>query len=1070
MKRRIERIGSILLMVLLLGAVAGCTKAARTSRMLQAANRDFNDEKYDEAEVEYKNVRHVQAMNPTAIGQLGILYLKEGRLMEAYPFLQKAVELEPDKLSVQLSFAQVCSAFHRYTNAWQVAVRILNAQPTNEEALILLAEMPFSPRQIRQQLEELPRVEANPAYHLVQGMVALREQNLTGAENELNLALAANPNSSEAYYGLADLYTLQKKMTAAAAALEKASDLSPIRSPLRSRYIDYLFQTGQVDKGRKLAEEVIEKAPDYMPGWIGVMNMSLSQKRYDDAAKYANAILARDERNYEGLMGLGQVALAKSDTAQAILQFERLEALYKKSPQVKYELGSAYLSTHDKVKGMSYLNQALALDPTYRLAILLSGEMDIRNGDAVSAVKLLSHYLQKVPSDGQAALLLAQAYLAQQKTDSAIAVYKKMSEALPKNPQIPMLMGMVLAQQHRNADARAAFEKTLSLSPGYLQGAEQLIDLDISEHKYAAAADEAQTQITKNPTAAEPWELLAKIDVAQTNLAKAETALLKAIEINPNLPNPYLLLAEVYVNSGKEQDALKKLGTLVERTNDAPAFLQIGAIHEKLKQFDQARDAYEKVLTINPKSSPALNNLGYIYAVRLNNLDRAYDLAQKARELLPYNANVADTLGWVLFKKGDYSRALSLLEEGTELSPGDGEIQFHLGMTHYMMDEEGLARVALQRAVVSTQDFPNKDEATNHLALLDMDVSGANESRLATLRQALKDHPDDPVLLNRIGSLEERQGAFDQAAESYEAALKQNPDAVPILAKLARLYALRLNQPDKAMSLASTAHKLAPDNPAVAAILGHLVFQSGDYAWSLSLLENAAPQLPDDPDLLHDLAWAYYAVGRVGDARSTMQKALDLGSEFAGVADAKQFMTMASAYDSAAKFQAAAPVAEKILQKEPNNVPALMVSGAAQETAADFKTAQQTYAKALAAMPTFVPAARQLAILDAGHFPDDPQGYTCAEKARSAYPEDAAVARSLGILSYYQAKYPRSEEVLQETVDKNRKDGEAYYYLGMDLFQSKRTRESKQALEKALALKIPEQLASTAKQTLAELK
>jgi Flp pilus assembly protein TadD len=147
-----------------------------------------------------------------------------------------------------------------------------------------------------------------------------------------------------------------------------------------------------------------------------------------------------------------------------------------------------------------------------------------------------------------------------------------------------------------------------------------------------------------------------------------------------------------------------------------------------------------------------------------------------------------------------------------------------------------------------------------------------------------------------------------------------------------------------------------------------------------------------------------------------------------------------------------------------------MVSGAAEEHAGNFKAAQDAYAKALAVFPLFAPAARQLAILDARHFGNDAQGYALAEKARTAYPDDLEVAKSLGILSYYQAKYPRSAELLGESLAKSKDDGELYYYLGMDYYQLKRGKESKQAMERALALRIPDNLATDAKRILAGLK
>jgi tetratricopeptide (TPR) repeat protein len=456
--------------------------------------------------------------------------------------------------------------------------------------------------------------------------------------------------------------------------------------------------------------------------------------------------------------------------------------------------------------------------------------------------------------------------------------------------------------------------------------------------------------------------------------------------------------------------------------------------------------------------------------VYLDKIDRAYELAQKARELMPYNANVGDTLGWVLYKKGEYPLALTILEDSVEKSPSDAEIQFHVGMAHYMMDEEDAARVALQRAVSSSQDFPNKDAARKSLDVLNMNTSGANASALAALEKALEEHPNDPVILNRIGSLQEHAGDAEKAADTYETALKQNPDAVLIMAKLARLYGGPLDKPEKAMSLATAAHKLAPDSAEVSGVLGHLVYRTGDYVWALSLLENAADRLPNRPDLLYDLAWAYYAVGRIGDAESTMQKALQTGVEFSHSNDAKSFVELAAAVADPSQVQAKAGEAAKILQTEPKYVPALMVSGMANERARNFSAAHDAYAQALAALPMFAPAARQLALLDASYFTDDPHGYAAAEQARTAYPNDALVAKSLGILSYFQQKYSRSAELLQESIADGSADGQMYYYLGMDDYQLKQSRDSKQALQRALAMNIPDKQITEAKRVLAEMK
>lgn len=1068
MKQFCCRIAPVALLAIILAVTGGCTNKFRAKHAYRAADRDFAEENYDKAEAEYKDVLHLMGMNPAAIGQLGRIYAKEGRILQARACLLKSVELAPKSLTFQLALGQVDLAARDSTNAATLAARVLTMEPTNEEAIVLFANSYYPVRLARQQLDSISGVSDNASYPLAAGIISLRAQKNDEALKDLHQAISANPKSAEAYFALAEFYALQKNALETSNALKTAAELAPLRSVIRIRYIDYLIQNNSIDDAHKMLDEITSKAPDYIPAWVSKMNLALAEKKLDDAEMCAETILARDDKNFEALAGRGTVSLGKGDAEKAIQQFDEMTAIYKKSPQIRYQLAVAYLNAHDKVKGIANLQEALRLDPGYGQAVLLLAQLEIRGGDSAAAADLLTRFLKKQPGLLQGYLLLADAYLAQQEPDPALAVYRQLTELAPKNPQIPMMMGIVLGEQGKHSQARNAFEKSLQIAPDFLPVVQQLIELDLAEAKYKDATAVVQEQMKRNPKAAEPWELLARIDMARTNTTQAADDLLRAINLNPDLPNPYLLLAQVYVSTKAYEPALAKLNDLVSRTNDTAGYLQIGAIQEQLKKFDLARDAYEKVLTFNPKSIPALNNLAYIYAVYLDKMDRAYDLAQKARELMPYNPNVGDTLGWVLFKKGDYPHALTILEDAVEKMPNDAEIQFHVGMAHYMMGEEDAARVALQRALASSLDFPNKDDAKSSLDVLNMDTSGANAAALARLEKALAQHPDDPVILNRIGALQERAGAADKAAETYETALKQNPDAFLVMAKLARLYGGPLDKPEKAMSLATQAHKLAPDSAEVSGVLGHLVYQRGDFVWALSLLENAADRLPNRPDLLYDVAWAYYAVGRMSDAVSAMQNALQTGVDFPGSKEARRFVALVNAVNN--PTQAEAAEAAKILQTEPQYVPALMIAGLAAENARNFNAAHDAYSKALSALPMFTPAARQLAILDASYFTDDAQAYKAAEQARTAYPDDPAVARSLGILSYFQSNYGRSAELLQEGIDSGHPDGDMYYYLGMDDYRLKQTQDSKKALQRALAMNLPEKQATEAKRVLAELK
>src|SRR5262249_10936972 len=149
----------------------------------------------------------------------------------------------------------------------------------------------------------------------------------------------------------------------------------------------------------------------------------------------------------------------------------------------------------------------------------------------------------------------------------------------------------------------------------------------------------------------------------------------------------------------------------------APALMQLGMIREQLKHFDAARDAYEKLLTVAPNAPLALNNLAVLYSEHFGQLDKAYELAKRAKEVAN-EPHIADTLGWIMYKQGEYNGALQLLQESAGKLPDVPEIQFHLGMTYYMLGEEEPARAALQKAVDASADFPDKNEARRRLSML----------------------------------------------------------------------------------------------------------------------------------------------------------------------------------------------------------------------------------------------------------------------------------------------------------------------------------------------------------------
>lgn len=1059
----------------------GCGKQAKKERYLSQANRDFAAEQYDRAEVNYVNVLKLVPLEPESITRLGLIYHTEGRLPQAYAFLKKAVELQPENLEARVKLGLTCLSFRNLKEAREQALTVLEKQPGNEEAFLLLANSVSNSAEIPQVvslLESFGKKKDTAGYHVALATLYTREQETEKAEAEIKQALALDPKSSAAYQGLAAVYLMRKDLKQGEAAFKAAADLSPLRSPRRLFYAGFRVDAGATEDGKKILEEITSKAPDYVPAWTMLAQIAFAEGKYDDCSALLKRVGVRDPANYDALLLNGKLMLAKGERTNAIAQFERVISLYGPSPKAELELARAHLVNGDVNKCVTSLRTALASEPDLADALLMLADINLQRGESATAIQDLTQLVRRQPQVVEAHLALAEAYAAQKNFDESSAVLRRMIPLFPENQRVHYLLGTILLEQKKQAEARQAFEKSLKLSPDYLPALEQIVNLDLMDKQYELARKRVKSQMEKQPKSAVPWLLLGKINLVQGNGAETETAFLKAAELEPELRNPYMLLAQLYRSSNQPQNALQILNKLLAiHTNDVPALMQIGMIQTGLANFAAARDAYEKLLAMEPKSTIALNNLAALYSERLGQLDKGLELARRARELAPEDPASADTLGWIFYQKGEHGKALSLLRESAAKLPGDPEVQFHLGMACYMMGDEEKARAALQPAANAEKDFPGKAEASRRLALLAIDVTTANAETVAELEKEVRDDPKDAVALRKLAAIQERDEAFEKAAKTYEKVLELNPQNVQVMDRLARLYDDHLNQRAKALEWAKQAHSLEPDKAGISHLLGQLAYETGDYKWALSLLQEAAREMPE-PRVQFDLAWAYYGVGRADEAEAALRNILQkegggLRAEDGGVFEnARLFLSMIDAGKNPVKAKEAGEQMRQILATRPNYIPALMVSALAEEAQGRPESARRVYESILVGTPSFAPATRNLAILCTQHFPDDTEAYEMALKAREAYPEDPKVSRALGILVYRRAKgredFERSAQLLKASAGTLTEDAELMYYLGMAQYQIK-DKESRKALERALVLNVEPGLAERARRAIAEM-
>jgi tetratricopeptide (TPR) repeat protein len=127
---------------------------------------------------------------------------------------------------------------------------------------------------------------------------------------------------------------------------------------------------------------------------------------------------------------------------------------------------------------------------------------------------------------------------------------------------------------------------------------------------------------------------------------------------------------------------------------------------------------YRKTLEIEPKFSPAANNLAWLMAEHGGNLDEALSFAEGARAQQKDNPHIADTLGWIYYKKNAYLKAVSLLQEAAEKLPENPVVQYHLGMAQFKNGDRLKGKKTLESAFQLSPNFPGSEEAKATLDML----------------------------------------------------------------------------------------------------------------------------------------------------------------------------------------------------------------------------------------------------------------------------------------------------------------------------------------------------------------
>jgi tetratricopeptide (TPR) repeat protein len=1039
--------------------LSGCTREAKKDRALESAIKYFEKADYPAAEIELKNAMDADPGNPKAIKYLGIIRRAQGASYEAAMILTQAKKKLPTDDEVGVNLAKSLYQIGYFPDCRKELFEVLDRSPSNGDALMLLAESSLTPEWIDQCDKRINAAGGkSPSRHLAGALLELRRGSIESGSAMVEEVLKSDPGLAIAHALKASILSSKKLPDEALAELKLAAECAGPRSNESIGYARMLMARDRRDEAVAYLEKLTSEYPDFLPAFATLGHIAYSNKEDEKAKTYFTKSLSKNPVDMTSAMLQAELLVRGKEPQKAVDLLEKTAIALPNRPQLELALAKCYISASKTIKATEVLDRLLAVTPEFTEAGRIRAGIYLQDGKTADAISILEAIRGRGHQDAASRDLLIRAYRMANRHDDAIALLREKADQ-GKDSGSQVELGKLLSSQGKLGEARSIFEGALEDFTDNLAAVSNLASIDLREGKGDAALKRVDDYITTHPDSSEAHTFKAGIALDLKKPELAEQSLNKAIELKPNNAAAYGLLLRVKGGPGKEAEALAILERYLKAyPKDPQALMNYGNALRQLNRPQESRAAFLALIAAAPNLAPAYNNLATLESEILQDLESAASHARKARSLSPETPAIADTLGWIEWRLGNYPAALSLLTEAAGKMPDSPEVLRHLGMARYSMGQAAEASAAFTKALGTGADFQGKAEVEARLAML-REGSASEE----VLKKRIADNPKDVMSHLQLADLFALKDRHQEALEAYQKAFAANPAIPAALIGQVRLHSGPLNSPAKALELATKARELAPRDPKVLAALGSAKLLAGENEESYGLLKDAVAALENDVAVISDYARAAYNLGRIAEARTAMTRVA--ATESPATEAARRFILLTD--PEALKKQDISTEVEKSLAKDPGKIPALMLRG--QLEAASGKSPEATYLEILKIHPRFGPVRVSLANLYLENPEKLDQALSLAQEARTSMPDDPELTRILALGNYRKGDFKYAAQLLGELSRKRPLLPGELLALGLSLANSKQPEKARQPLDEALKAGLAEAEIVQAKAALSTL-
>jgi tetratricopeptide (TPR) repeat protein len=437
---------------------------------------------------------------------------------------------------------------------------------------------------------------------------------------------------------------------------------------------------------------------------------------------YSGSASNKDQENGNGTDGGALVETlanySRKSPAETLLmltqRIERLSNTYPALAGIKVGLSTLHQAAGQPKSARDWIDRALTQEPTRTTAIIQDVRLLQSTQQNPLALTKLEQYVKDSPNNHRLRLVYAR-LLSQSNIPQAYIQFTKLSEQTPQQADLRFSRALLATELEKMDVALPLFESLLAENYqadnvnfylGHIHSFQQEADIAL---KYYVAVKQGSNYLPSQYR-------IAKIYLNNQKIEKARILFRRLHEKLPdNTEQLYENEASLLVQHKADSGALALLDKAIALFPDNPTLrYERASIYERQDKLDLMEKDFRHVLAQDPNNVAALNGLGYLLTIRTTRYDDAHLLISKALELTPRDPSIIDSMGWVLFKKGQIKEAIVYLQKAYQQFP-DPEVAAHLSEALWVNGEQDAAKAILQESLTTN---PGSEETLDILRRL----------------------------------------------------------------------------------------------------------------------------------------------------------------------------------------------------------------------------------------------------------------------------------------------------------------------------------------------------------------